>query len=331
MIDRRTLLGSALAAPFLTISNIAQASMTPLLRRIRIATVSTPDVEASAKLYSDSFDYRTAETGTVPAALAASWGAPGTAGNRYTLMYSAGDPEVYIRLVEGKMPPGYRAMTSFGWNSIEIVVDDIEDVYARMLKSPFTILDRPLPLDGYPSIIAMQVKGPSEEVFYLTMQAGDRSKSSLPDPKAPVGRPFIAVLAGPDMETMLDWYEAQFALARRRVMETPIKILQNAQGLPSDHLFAMGTMGLAEHGNIIEFDEFPQQAGPRHRIEGHLPPGNAMFSFGVADLDAIHLPFITPPTSPGGLAYGEGRTATVCGPAGELIELLEEAGDRVHP
>jgi hypothetical protein len=44
----------------------------------------------------------------------------------------------------------------------------------------------------------------------------------------------------------------------------------------------------------------------------------------VRSLDGLKLDWITPPAVHDGLAYGGKRAATVRGPAGELIELIEE-------
>jgi hypothetical protein len=44
----------------------------------------------------------------------------------------------------------------------------------------------------------------------------------------------------------------------------------------------------------------------------------------VPSLDDLNLPFLGPPTTHEGLAYAGARAATLIGPAGELIELIEE-------
>jgi hypothetical protein len=51
----------------------------------------------------------------------------------------------------------------------------------------------------------------------------------------------------------------------------------------------------------------------------------AMTTFEVADLDALALPYVSPPARRTGLAYAGRRSATVVGPAGELVELVEAA------
>jgi hypothetical protein len=72
-----------------------------------------------------------------------------------------------------------------------------------------------------------------------------------------------------------------------------------------------------------EIDQYPDAATPRPRHDGALPPGNAMVSFLVADLDAVAAPFAAPPQAFDGPFYRGRRAATVWGPDGEAIELIE--------
>ncbi|MEQ8515445.1 MAG: hypothetical protein RIC38_07560, partial [Chromatocurvus sp.] len=83
---------------------------------------------------------------------------------------------------------------------------------------------------------------------------------------------------------------------------------------------------LTEFSNAVEVDGYPASTGARPVADGELPPGVAMASFSVPDLDAFDPAlFLTPPARHGGIAYGDSRSATLTGPAGELIELVEEA------
>jgi hypothetical protein len=48
-----------------------------------------------------------------------------------------------------------------------------------------------------------------------------------------------------------------------------------------------------------------------------------MASFTHPDFDALEGPWIAAPHSPGGVIYGAGRSATMTGPDGVLIEVIE--------
>lgn len=318
------LIAAALSLAFMSVVAFAQpepSTPPPLLLRIKMATVATPDIAKLRAMYTTWLGYKVREAGTVSNDLAASWGAPKASGHRYVLMSSDGSPDVFIRAVEESAVPNYRPMTTWGWNSFEIIIDDIDAVYAKIQKSPFTIIGTPKPLFSSPTIHAMQVKGPANEVLYLTTQTGDRSASRLPLPGALIGRPFIIIIASADLSKLRDWYGDTFQMAKSPLRESPIGVLRDAQGLP-DGMFGITTLSLKDHGNLLELDGYPSNTKERPRLPGQLPPGNAIATFTVADLDKLPVHFIVPPRR----LYGEHRAATVVGPAGELIELIEDKG-----
>ena len=85
--------------------------------------------------------------------------------------------DVHIRAIETAGVPGYRPLTTYGWNACEIIVDDVYAIAKRLTRSPFKILAGPTSLQFMPSIHAMQLAGPAGECLYLTMESGDRAKS----------------------------------------------------------------------------------------------------------------------------------------------------------
>jgi len=297
---------------------------TPLLQRIRIATITAPDVDRIESLYTTWLGQKVCERGTVQPELAASWGVPGVAGRRYLLLSSAAHPEVFIRAIQSDPVPGYKAMTTWGWNAIEIIIDDIDTLYARLKDSPFEFIGLPASLGArYPTIHAMQVKGPAEEVLYLTTETGNRSTSSLPLPGGLVGRPFIMVIAGPDIEAMRDWWTSSFNLVPQAINPSLGKLTRAAQNAAANAEFTISLVYLHQHGNILQLDGYPATATARPHAPGQLPPGVAMTSFDVADLDALNLPYIATPTRIEGAAYNSRRVATTIAPGGALVELIE--------
>jgi catechol 2,3-dioxygenase-like lactoylglutathione lyase family enzyme len=322
---RRTAIAGSLAAAVAPAAPRAQTAMPPpLLERIRIATIAAPDVTRIESLYTAWLGQTVRERGVVPAALAASWGAPAAAGRPYVLMSSDAHPDVFIRAVETDPAPGYKAMTTWGWNAIEIVIDDIDALYARLKDSPFTFIGLPKSLGArYPTIHAMQVKGPAEEVLYLTTEKGDRTTSPLPRAGALVGRPFIMVIAAPDIEELRSWWADTFLMERQAINTTMSDLTRTAQNAPADAVFTISLLYLKQHGNILQLDGYPPATTARPAAPGQLPPGVSVTSFEVADLDAIKAAFITPPVRQDGLAYGGARVATTVAPGGALVELIE--------
>jgi catechol 2,3-dioxygenase-like lactoylglutathione lyase family enzyme len=296
----------------------------PILKRIKIATIAVPDLNETMALYKTWLGYRAIEKGKISPAHAALWGAPTMTGRRYAVMQPASKVDVYIRAVEIDAVGTYRPMTTWGWNAVEIIVDNPETLHTKLGKSPFLIVGKPRRLKNYPTISAFQVKGPGNEILYLTADLGNPGTGLLPKAGATVGRPFIMVAAGGDTAAMRDWYCAHFGMKPRAINGNPVDIIQHAQALPATHQFPLSVLALAEQGNLIELDGYPSNTGPRPHHFGQLPPGVAMTSFGVKNLDGLKLQWLSPPAVMKGAGY-EGQCAgCVVGPAGELIELIEE-------
>jgi hypothetical protein len=242
-------------------------------------------------------------------------------------MAPAGEGDVFIRLIQSPSVEGYQPLTTFGWNAFEIIVDDVHALANQLIGGPFRLLDGPHPLRFMPSIIAMQVVGPGSECLYFTMESGPREASILPPPCGFVGRPFIVVAGGPDFTTMLRWYVDNFQLRERPVRESKVAILQRAQGLDPELAIPLSAIGLRERGNLLELDEYPSGpgfvAGPRPRSGTGLPPGNAIVSFEVTDLQSYAHLIEGEPEPRKGAEYAGRRACTIIGPAGELVELIE--------
>lgn len=293
-----------------------------LLSRIKMATIGAPSIDAVERWYTTWLGYVVVERSNVSQEMAESWGTPNTAGRPFILMQSSAKDDVYIRAVEVDPVPGYKAMTTWGWNAIEIICDDIDALHEELKTSAFTHLAGPANLmGGTSSIRAAQYKGPAEEVIYLTCETGDREKSTLPLPRGPVDRPFIMVLAGPDLDEMDNFYTNAFRLKDNGFRFTSTGgLISMMQGRPDDQVYNLGLLRLAERGNNIEIDEYPADTGPRPSADGQLPPGCAMTTFNCEDLDATGIDYITAPIT----EYGGKRSVTFVGPTGELTELIEE-------
>ena len=320
MILSRQLFCTTLALATFIAAAHAQAPA-PLLTRVKMATIGAPDVGKIESLYTKYLGLTVREKGKVSAAMAESWGAPKAAGQPFVTMSSDGSPDVAFRAVSTPAVKGYRPMTTWGWNAFEVIVDDIDKLDATLKSSPFKIIGEPHSLGGtFASIKAMQVMGPAGEVLYLTTETGDRQKSNLPIPKAQVDRPFIFILAGSDVGVLRDFYANTFAMKTFPNFDGALLPAAKAMGLPADHAFPLTLVRAAERGNTIELDAYPATAKARPRAAGQLPPGNALASMNVNSLDGLKVSFITAPKA----LYGPKRAATFVGPAGELMELIEE-------
>lgn len=297
--------------------------MPATMKRIKMATVAVPNVDEVAELYSKWLGYKILDRSEVSSALATTWGAPAMAGRASVTLQPASKVDVFIRAVAIDPVYNYRPMTSWGWGAIEIIVKDPMALNRRLAQSPFGIVGHPRFLKGYPTICAMQVRGPGNEILYLTADTGPREKSILPEPGADVGRPFIMVQASGSTQKTRDWYAKAFGMKKGPISGTPIDIIQHAQSLPPDHPFPLSLLAMADSGNFLELDGYPSPTGPRVRKHGQLPPGVAMASFTVKSLDKLPLKYLAPPTAHRDLGYDGRRAATTVGPGGEIIELIE--------
>ncbi len=312
------------SAPTLT-HNDAVKAVTPMISRIRIATLHTSDFEGTLDWYAKWFNYYTHENGAVDQALAYSWGAPGMTGARFALLSSRGTTDVFLRVVEGKNLSAFNPRTTYGWGSLEFIVDDLDLQFKKMKEGGVNIYREPASLGGqFASIHAMQLYGPMNITHNLTVEKGDRAKSNLPVAKSQVDRMFLIGVNGPDLNAMRDFYVKTFNMSKGPDYDYPIPALADALKMPKDHLFKLTLVRSAEKGNTLELHDLPKPGGPRATTLGLLPPGVAMVTFAVKDLNAIAGHFNNPPEVQKGVAYDGKPSVTLKGAAGELIELIQE-------
>lgn len=290
---------------------------------LRCATLVVSDAAASAARYVEWLDHRVIETGVVDARLAASWGAPASAGRRYAVVRPASGRAVDLRFIEGDAVPAFQPLRSFGWAAIELCVTDVRATHARLRGGPFEIIGPPSENPGLPTIHPMQVRGPDGEIVYLTQVLQGGPGSGLPEARTAVDVLFIAVLACADMAASAAWFAQQLGLTVAEPFEIPYRMLNQAFGLPMDHRHRLTTA--ERSGDIcLEFDQYPAAAVPRPQVPGLLPPGMAICSLTHPDLSAIPGPWLTPPAPRDGAVYGGRLVGVLRSPEGALIEVMAE-------
>ncbi len=284
--------------------------------------VTTPDLESALADYQGRLGLKLRERGQVSASLAAAWGAPAVAGAAIATLQPSSGASCGIRLVEQPVPDGFRPVTTYGWAAYELTVQDVFGWPDRLVGSGFQVIGPPREIPGLPYFVAMQVLGRGREMLYLNEVRSDMADTDLPRAVSQVDRIFIAILATPDRAATMDWYVRHLRLEETSTFTIPYTMIQRAFGLPGDYL---STISMAQVGRmpILEVDDYPPAATTRPTQSGHLPPGNALVTLAVKSLDSIGLPFLAPPVRRGGPFYCGRRSATVRGPAGELLELVE--------
>lgn len=293
------------------------------MKLLRSATVSVADLARAQDTYARWLDYSTVESGALPADLAASWGRPKAAGRPYAVMQPKSGAEVYIRFVENEPHPDYLALRTYGWAAIEICVTDVLAAHERIKDAPFEVIGPPREIDGLPAIYPMQVKGPDQEIVYLTQIREDLPAYDLPRAESPIDKLFILVLACSDMHASLKWFEDHIGFPTGRVMDIEYTMLADAFGTPRSELHTIST-AVHDRDVFLELDQYPEAATVRPGAADDLPQGVALGTFLHPDLNAVTANWITPPVARDGALYAGQLTGAVMAPDGTLVELVQK-------
>jgi catechol 2,3-dioxygenase-like lactoylglutathione lyase family enzyme len=295
------------------------------MRLLRAATLTVADVAHTEALYSEWLDYRTVEKGALEARIAQSLGAPASAGRKSVVMQPSSGAPVYLRFVEGDPHPDFKPLRTYGWQAVEICVQDVLAVNERMKKSPFEIIGPPRELDGMPAIFPMQVKGPDQEIVYLTQIRDDLPSYDLPRAESLIDKLFILVLACSDLKGTLNFASDKLGLSFGRDMAITYTMLANAFNVPHSRKFTIATV-IHERDVFLEFDQMPPWATARPCHAGQLSPGVSACTLLTPDFDArinaLEEWIIAPPVRHDGAIYDGRLSATVRGPDGTLYELV---------
>ena len=96
------------------------------MKLMRAATLSVADLTRSIDTYCEWLDYTVEEQGKLDAALAESWGCPSAAGRPFAVLRPASGRDIFVRFVENRIHPDYKALVTYGWAAIEICVTSAE-------------------------------------------------------------------------------------------------------------------------------------------------------------------------------------------------------------
>jgi hypothetical protein len=292
----------------------------PTLGPIRAVTYSVPDLRAIEAAYVAELGYVSVASGRVDQETAQAWGTPVVEGRRMLVLGPASGECVFLRFIESPDASGWRALTTFGWNATEFVVQDVEGLARRLEGGAFEIIGAPKGLTRFPMIRAMQAIGPAGECCYFT-EVGPGSGMNLAAALSYVGRVFIVVCAGPDANALFAPY-SHFANSIDPPVATPVRVISDAHGLPPETLHRHGLVRLSD-GTLVELDAYPPSARPRDVRDGDLPPGMAIVSFDIDRLDASSL---VSRRAQFGIRGSRSYAACVRGAVGELIELVARSG-----
>jgi catechol 2,3-dioxygenase-like lactoylglutathione lyase family enzyme len=288
------------------------------------ATVMARDPAAAAAAYVDYLGYQQLDSSSVAEDVATSWGAPAMAGRDIVSVQSESGNGAVLRFVQGEPVGNYEPFTTYGWNALEILTNDVDSLPAILEDSPFRILG--MPRDLYPSgaIRAMQTRAVADEMVYLTQINDVPDTSYLPKATTLVDHLFITILGSDDFDKSRDFYAEHFEVTLGPVHNMRVTGLNIANGLDIETKHRLTTLRFAVK-TTLELDDFPEAARKREVVEGELPPGIGLLSLEVDSLDNVGLPFRSAVAQLGGPLYRDRRVATIVGSAGELLELIERS------
>lgn len=287
-----------------------------MLKSILVVTISVLKLGSVEPAYQQYLDYETVERGTISAELGALWNAPAMADKNYVLMRPSSKANVYLRFVENTAVDGYAPLVTQGWSATELLVMEPDTLAASFADSPFEIVGPPADLWDAPNAPrAMQVIGPGDEVLYLTRNNDFATHTD-------VDRVFIMVLGGSSLDSMSDFYGEKLGLGLDKPLQLPVPFMADAQGVATNTLYPL-RVAILSKDYLLELDEYPNSVAARPVRPGHLPPGTAMVSFEVTNLDALDVDWRATPRPVTAFPYNGRRVGVTTGPAGEWLELIE--------
>ena len=290
--------------------------------QIEAATIVASELEETERFWLERLAYRVRDRGTIDAALASSWGAPAQSGRPYVLLEPESGTEVFVRLVEGAVPPDVAPRRTLGWAALELTVRDADAVFESLQRSGVTIIGEPEELEFTDKIYPMQIESPSGEVLYLNEVRGNLPDIDLPRAVSFVDHIFIVILAAADLDEALAFYRDRLGFEQGQAYEIPYKVINDAFGFDPQQRHRLVATRVGRRVNV-EIDEYPEGTSKRPAAAGMLPPAAAMISFAVESLDDIGVLWLGAPAVRDEAPYHGRRVATCRGVAGELIELIE--------
>jgi len=308
MPTRRRMIQTTLAALPTAFAGqgVAAAENAPTLGAIRGVTITAGDLKAVEHAWTEYMAYRVVHRGSVSERTAKSWNAPALAGKGVVVLGPASGEPTFLRFVEQPTPAGYSPADALGWNVTEITVENSDKLYERLKASPFTITHPPSFVPTYNYLKAMQAEGPGGERLNLTWTT--ETRPDLAVAKSFVGRCFIVTQGSPDLPASLKFFKDEFGNDASPIRDLP-KIKLSVVKL--------------DDGSKIEIDQFPAGAKPPVRPPGGLPVGVALVTFDCTSFDRHKAHFIAAPVKADLEPRSGRRAATMVGPAGELIELID--------
>lgn len=290
--------------------------MTESFGPILASTVVVPNLNEATEAYCGLLGHARLAGGRLDDELALAWDQPELAGAPWCVLGPPSATWGLVRLVE--LPGATRpaAFRTLGWVALEILVADADMTWARCLEVPgFQVLQKPSTVGATGSLRALQAAGPGGEGVYLTQVLRTSDQFDLPSLDTGRHLIYVVVVGTRDVGVTRHFFETAFGVSRVTDHPLPVKVLNQAYGLPPDTLHQISTVQLAG-STVIEIDEYPPAASlrPTHSA------GLAVVTFaGQCPEDESAHPLSRHAEPP----YWGAQACSVMGPFGLRIEVVQ--------
>ncbi|MEJ6606821.1 MAG: hypothetical protein QNL07_04060 [Candidatus Planktophila sp.] len=240
---------------------------------IQMVTIITKNLEDSAAMYCETFNWRVSRSlNQIASHQAMAWKAENLIGaNSIEIAGSNGA----LRFIEVPDYEEIQPLNTFGWSSLEICVDDVFGYTDRAISAGFKVLNEPVQLAGEDKplpLIAAQLAGINGEILYITQILDEVPNFELPDVAKESGSIFICVLGASNLEASRAAIENRFEVRRASDREVAIKIINKIFNKPITDLHRLSSLQLSGR-NAIEIDQLPASAKFRSFKIDTLPAG----------------------------------------------------------
>lgn len=287
-----------------------------------MATISTANFELAIKAYQKELGYQQVNSTYVSAQQASQWEALDLEGARQAILRPESEAPVFLRFIE--IPSLKPRSKTCGWFALEICVNDVEALYARLMTGDgFTPFAEPKPMAHTDRVYPMQCKGPAGEILYLNQVRGSLPEIDLPIASCDVDHLFIAILSAANMEASNAFYSELLGMRVNEQLELPYKTINRVHSLALETRHKLSTLGGIRQV-ALEVDQYPVDAAmPQALDKSSISEGILMVSYTVDGYDSECIPETISPQVMHEMPYNGAKSLMCFGPGGERIELIQ--------
>lgn len=274
--------------------------------------LSVNDAEAAAKSYCKDLQYSYSTSRIVEASDPLAMFAPQIVGKTIYQVKPTEDDTTSLSFITSEGANFNCTFHERGWNAIEIVVNDVDQLIEDLRDTSFTVTTGKLTVDKFPYLTAVNAKGPSGEAINFTRVYP--YKDDLPFTDRRAGKVFIVTLAVKDLQETIEFYRHHLDADVSDIKEVALGNLNRTLGLPADTRHPLITIRLRERTKL-EIDEAPSVCVDRKLNAIGLPGGVSCVTMKCDDIEKLQASL----EAAGEKFFRSANKLLVVGKSGELI------------